>query len=68
MTIKLFGYHLTFNFRSGVGFDIEFCDSRPIWVTGEQFFGLTALAFMGVVILIPFCMITYGKAYELEEF
>ena len=60
MTFKLLGFHLTFNFRSGVGFDIEFTESRPIWVTGEKL--------MGIVMLIPFCMITYGKIYELEDF
>jgi|TARA_R100001126_G_scaffold85677_1_gene54193 hypothetical protein len=68
MTFKLLGFHLTFNFRTGVGFDIEFTESRPIWVTGDNIIGVQAFAFIGIVMLIPFCMITYGKVYELGDF
>ena len=68
MTFKLLGFHLTFNYRTGVAFDIEFTESRPIWVTGDNIIGVQAFAFIGIVMLIPFCMITYGKVYELGDF
>ncbi len=37
MFTKRFGKkHLTFEFRNGTGLDIEFADSRPVWIVDTQ--------------------------------
>ncbi len=63
----LFGRLLSIEYRLGVGFDLEFADSRAVWVfnniTGEQ----SALPFMGTIISLPLCLITYGRIYEEVE-
>ena len=54
---------LTINYRLGVGFDFEFADSRAVWVTktGEE--SICAASFEGVVIMLPFTVITFGKIW-----
>jgi hypothetical protein len=64
MTYKLFGKYLSFGIRNGVGFDLEFCTSRPMWVTSMDFEGLKAFSFNGTVILLPFLNISYGECYD----
>jgi hypothetical protein len=67
-TVNAFGLHWTIELRNGVGFDLEFVDSRPVWVnifdsaTGESSF--TAMPFEGVIILLPFININIGRCYE----
>lgn len=67
MQTSLFGKHLSIEYRNGTGIDIEFCDSRPVWVnntdTGETY----ALPFMGTVLLLPLLVITYGNVYTEQE-
>ena len=48
--------------RNGVGFDIEFADSRPVWTVrdGEH----DVMPFQGTVILLPFITITIGNVWE----
>jgi len=40
MSWLIFGKYLSIELRTGTGFDIEFCDSRPVWtqnnLTGES--------------------------------
>ena len=68
MTIILFKMHLTINFRNGFVFDIEATSSRPVLITevntGNEKFALLS----GLVISLPFAVITYGEVYELEEY
>ena len=58
--------------RNGVGIDLEFVDSRPVWVTkfdlvtGE--YTWTTMPFEGVVILLPFININVGRCYvEVDD-
>ena len=58
--------------RNGVGIDLEFVDSRPVWVTkfdlvtGE--YTWTTMPFEGVVILLPFININVGRCYvEIDD-
>ena len=67
MTMFLFGMHLSISIRNGVGFDIEATSSRPVWITSNQFEGTKAACLNGLVLLIPFVIITYGAVYDLEE-
>ncbi len=67
MTIKVFNNLLTVELRNGVGLDLEFVDSKAVWVynhlTGEH----STMPFEGVVILLPFLSITYGRPYKEIE-
>ena len=68
---KTIGENMTYNFlkrlwsielRNGFGFDIEFCDSRPVWTIrdGEH----DVMPFAGTVVLLPFLNITIGNVWE----
>ena len=52
-------------FRFGIGLDLESCDSRPIWAIRNN--EMTAMAFDGLVLLIPFFVITAGRVWEEDE-
>jgi len=56
---------LNIEFRNGVGLDIEFCDSRPIWsadADGNQ----KPMYFEGLAVCIPFFLICFGKIGDVE--
>ena len=62
MTYQFLNRLWNIEFRNGVGFDIEFCDSRPVWTIkdGEH----DVMPFEGTVILIPFFNITIGNVWK----
>jgi hypothetical protein len=59
----------TIEFRLGFGFDLEVTDSRPVYFTKLSSAGRTLhpAAFDGVVLLLPFTIITIGECYEVEQ-
>lgn len=60
----LFNRLLTVELRNGVGLDLEFVDSRPVWTYNAEE-GLTdAMPFEGTIILLPFIVISYGRVYS----
>jgi hypothetical protein len=67
MSWILWGKHLSIEWRTGTGFDIEFCDSMAVWaynaVTGET----EAMPFMGCIIRLPCVIISYGNVYTITE-
>jgi len=67
MQTSLFGKHLSIEYRNGTGIDIEFCDSRPVWVHNTDTGETDAMPFMGTVILLPLVVITYGNVYTEQE-
>ena len=57
---------LTIELRNGIGLDIEATDSRLVWVmnnTGD----LKTMLFNGLILLLPFIIITLGSVYEDYE-
>ncbi len=65
---KAFGtYHLTLELRNGVGLDLEFADSRPVWVFSQLEEDIVAMSFEGIIFLVPFLMLTLGRIYTVEE-
>jgi hypothetical protein len=58
---------LNIEYRNGTGLDIEFSDSRPVWVYNAESEDITALPFNGTVILLPLLTITFGYVYTTEE-
>lgn len=69
MTYKIFNNLFTFDFRNGVGIDLEFVNGRAIWVSRGKEYGLDveAASFVGTVILLPFMQLTFGKAYAPDD-
>ena len=65
---KQFGSNFfTINIRNGVGFDLEFTDSRAVWVETSFTEEVIAMLFEGVVLLLPFVVVTFGKIYTGED-
>jgi|TARA_B110000091_G_C13683528_1_gene418927 hypothetical protein len=58
------GRTLAAELRNGIGYDIEFVSSRPVWVIISE--NIKAMPFNGVVVLLPFVVITFGSVYEEE--
>jgi hypothetical protein len=63
MTLQLGEYYLSLSLRNGVGLDLEFTNSRPVWVTSSLDDSLNAASFEGTVLLVPLIIITFGKIY-----
>ena len=56
---------LNIEFRNGVGLDLEFCDSRPIW--GQDAEGnAKPMYFEGIALLFPLILICFGTVGDLE--
>ena len=65
---KTFGkYNLSLNLRNGVGFDLEFTDSRAVWVVLDGADNYDVAQFEGTVLSLPFCVITFGQVYLQED-
>ena len=62
----LFNRRLSLEFRNGIGFDLEFTDSRAVWVLFEDDGAVEAMSFEGIVIMLPFFLLTYGRVYHNE--
>mgnify|MGYP003625212748 FL=1 len=58
---------LTVELRNGIGLDIEAVDSRPVWVLNSITEELTTMAFNGMILLLPFIIITLGSVYDDYE-
>jgi hypothetical protein len=54
----------TVELRNGVGVDLEFVDSKPVWVINSETEEHSTMPFEGVVIMLPFLVITYGRPYK----
>jgi hypothetical protein len=63
MTIDLFGQSLTIEFRNGVGLDLEFANSRPVWISRAGSEELEVAEFEGILIALPFILISFGRCY-----
>ena len=65
---QIFNRLLTIELRNGVGLDLEFVDSRPVWTYNHLTDEHNTMPFEGVVVLLPFIVITYGRPYkEIED-
>ena len=61
---KSFGeYYLSLDLRNGVGLDLEFADSRPVWITNSETGDAGTASFEGTVLMLPFMIITLGKIW-----
>jgi len=53
--------------RNGIGFDIEFVDSKLVWAMNTLIDEPEPRQFYGTVILIPFFIINVGRLVAEEE-
>ena len=67
LNTKIFDRLLTIELRNGVGLDLEFVDSKAVWVYNHLTEEHSTMPFEGVVILLPFLSITYGRPYTEAE-
>ena len=52
--------------RFGIGLDIESVESRPVWTVKDGELG--TMAFDGLVLLLPFFIVTLGNVWtEVDE-
>ncbi len=63
----IFGRIFSFELRNGIGFDIEFVDSKLVWTYNLNTETHTPMQFEGTVILIPFFTISYGQLVQDES-
>ena len=62
---KSFGeYYLSLDLRNGVGLDLEFADSRPVWISNSETDSADRASFEGTVLMLPFLIMTFGKIYQ----
>jgi hypothetical protein len=60
----ILGRNLSIEYRLGVGFDLEFPDSRPVWVFNTQKHEMEVMPFQGVILHLPLCLVSFGRVYE----
>lgn len=63
----IFGKIVSFEIRNGVGFDLEFVDSRPVWTYNSNTQERSCMALNGVIILIPFFLLSIGNIWMTGE-
>ena len=63
----IFGKIFSFELRNGIGFDIEFVDSKLVWAYNHFTEEHQPIQFEGTVILIPFFTISYGQLVQDES-
>jgi hypothetical protein len=66
MQVNIFGMFLNVEPRFGIGLDIENVESRPVWTVKDG--ELSTMAFDGLVLLLPFFIVTLGNVWtEVDE-
>ena len=63
----IFNRVLSVEYRLGVGFDLEFPDSRPVWVYNTSTESIEVMPFQGVILHLPLCLVSYGRVYDEVE-
>lgn len=66
MQFNVAGMFLNIEPRFGIGLDIESVESRPVWTLQDG--ELSTMAFDGLVLLVPFFIVTLGNVWtEVDE-
>ena len=65
MQANIFGMFLNIEPRFGIGLDIESVESRPVWTVKDGELG--TMAFDGLVLLLPFFIVTLGNVWTDTE-
>ncbi len=65
--MRLFNRTLSVELINGCGVFLEFADSRAVWVYNTETDRMFAMPFEGVLLHLPFILISYGLVYEEIE-
>ena len=65
--MKVFNRNLDISLINGCGIFLEIADSRCVWVYNSDSEETTAMPFEGVLLYLPFIVISWGNAYEAVE-
>jgi hypothetical protein len=61
MQFNIAGMFLNIEPRFGIGLDIESVESKPVWAIKDD--ELTAMPFDGLVLLLPFFIVSLGNVW-----
>ena len=64
--MMIFNRHLNVELVNAVAIGLEIADSRAVWTIDKETGEIGALPFMGIVIYLPFILITFGQVYEQD--
>ena len=64
--MMIFNRHLSIELINGCGVFLEIADSRAVWTVDKQTEEVGALPFMGIMLYLPFILITFGQVYEQD--
>ena len=62
--MMIFGRMLSIELINGCGLYLEIADSRAVWVHNSKTDNTEAMPFEGVLLHLPFILISYGRVYE----
>ena len=62
--MMLFGRMLSVELINGCGLFLEFADSRAVWVYNRETEQAEAMPFEGILLHLPFVLVSYGRVYE----
>ena len=65
--MRIFNRTLSVEIVNGCGIFLEIADSRAVWVYNVEHDRVFALPFEGVLLHLPFLLISYGRVYEEIE-
>ena len=65
--MKLLNRNLDISLINGCGIFLEISDSRSVWVYNTETEETTAMPFEGVLLYLPFIVISWGNVYEEVE-
>ena len=64
MNFGIGNYIISLDFRMGVGMDLEFVDSRPVWTMNNNTGDVKEMCMEGMIVLVPFVKLSIGKIYD----
>jgi hypothetical protein len=65
--MRIFNRTLSVEIVNGCGIFLEIADSRAVWVYNTETDRVFAMPFEGVLLHLPFLLISYGRVYEEIE-
>jgi hypothetical protein len=65
--MRIFNRTLSVELINGCGVFLEIADSRAVWVYNTETDRVFAMPFEGVLLHLPFLLISYGRVYEEVE-
>ena len=66
--MRLFNRELSIELINGCGVFLEFSDSRAVWVRNVETEEMYAMPFEGMLLHLPFILISYGQVYTEYDY